>query len=168
MRIHNKYAFTLTELMISVSLIVAVIGISTSSWISLARSAARVKQSSIMHAELRSAFDRMSRDLIGSRSIDDAGPTYFKVTARRLGADTVVSYVFSDGELYQVDPTSRVIAENIASFAYVMYRDDGVTPTTTPADAWSVDIIVTAEKQLGNETIDDIYQARITLRNKSI
>lgn len=166
MRPDKHAGFTLVEMMISVSLVVLVIGISTSSWLALGRASSIVKQCSDMHAELRQAFDKMTKDIISARSIDAASTGWFKITANRAGVSQAVLFQLTGGKLYQIDATSRVIAENVTSFSYRMYKEDGVTETATPSEAFSIDIVVTAETRVNTQTFDDTFQSRIMLRNK--
>lgn len=167
MRAGNRHGFTLVEIMTSVALVGIVIGISTSAWLALARASSIAKQCSGMHAELRFGFDTMTKDLFSASTVSGTNPDWFTIVANRSGVPTTVAYALSAGVFYQVESAKpRALVNDVSSFAYTMYEKDGVTATTVPADAYSIDVVIKTESTVASQTFDDIFQSRIMLRNK--
>lgn len=166
MKTDNKSGFTLVELLISVSLLILVIGISMSSYLAIAKSSAIAKQFSTMHGDLRFSFDKMTKELVSSSGIWGGGEHWFRFVAERPAGPQQVYYVFSNNKLYQMDADLQVIADNVTDFEYTMYKEDGVTTTTTYTNAYSIDIYMKVEKQVTDELFDDVLQTRVMLRNK--
>lgn len=170
MKIENRDGFTLVEIMMSVALVAIVIGISTTSWLALARASSIAKQCSDMHADLRQAVDTMSKDIISASEVLDyhSGTiSYIRVQAQRSGGPANVYYIASAGRLYQFEGAARIMAENITGMQITLYKEDGETVTTTPSEAFSVDISLSAQRRVNTETFDDTFQTRVMLRNKT-
>lgn len=167
MKRNEQNGFTLTEVMISVALVGLVIGITTSSWIALARGAAISKQCSQMHAELRLGFDIMTKDLVGASSVHNLNTNRFGMNASTTNGVQVVHYVLSDRVFYRVDsPDPKALINDVSSFSYKLFEEDGETETLVAADAFSVDVTLRTQTSVSSQTFDDVYQSRIMLRNK--
>ena len=102
MKVSQRSGFTLVEIMMSVSLVVLVIGLTTSPWLALGRASSIIRLSSDTHGNLRYAFDRMSRDVVSASAVVDGEATWFRITANRSGTYETVFYVFDDGFVYRM------------------------------------------------------------------
>lgn len=166
----NK-GFTLVEVMISVALVVVIIGISTSSWLALARASAAATQCAEMHSELRHAYDIMIKDLTSASeviSFGTGGNPFVRVMAERPTGSESVYYIFSANRLYQVDTSTKILVEDVSDMQLKFYESDGVTETSIAADIYSIDIRVTATKNVAGEPFEDVFQSRVMLRNKGL
>ncbi len=167
MKRKKQNGFTLMEIMISVALLGLVIGLSLSSWVALARGAAISKQCSLMHAELRHGFDIMSKDLVGANGVHNLHSNWFGLNATSTSGVKVVYYVLADRVFYKVDSLKpQALISDVSSFEYTLYEDDGETETLAATNAFSIDVTVTTEKTVADQAFDDVFQARIMLRNK--
>lgn len=167
MKRKKQNGFTLTEVMISVALVGLVIGITTSSWIALARGAAISQKCSLMHAELRYGFDVLTKDLVGASSVHNLNTNWFGMNATTTGGLQVVYYVLAGDVFYKVDSGKpKALINDVSSFTYKLFEEDGETETLVAADAFSVDVTLRTETSVSSQTFDDVYQSRIMLRNK--
>lgn len=171
MKTKDCSGFTLVEVMISVALVVVIIGITTTSWLALAKASNAATQCAELHADMRRSFDIMLKDLKCASDLVDfgsSGTPFLRVMAERAGGPQNVYYIFSAERLYQVDTASRVLAEDIADMEYTLYEEDGITQTSIADDAYSVDIKITGAKTIGGEVFEDVVQSRVKFRNKGL
>ncbi len=177
MKTRNREGFSLVEMMIAVSLVGIVIGMSTSGFVALARSSSIAKQCSDMHADLRIVVEVMSKDLMSASEVlaygesagvlgGGGGVSYVRVMAQRGTNAVPVYYIYSANRVYKFETSAKILAEDVTGMNIVMYEDDGLTVTTTPADAFSIDITLTMQKSVGDMDFDDTFQSRVMLRNK--
>jgi prepilin-type N-terminal cleavage/methylation domain-containing protein len=162
--------FTLIELMIAVSLLALVIGMSTSAYIQLIMGAASATQCSEMHSTLRHTMDVMSRDLYATTNVLTRTATYLEISKVVAGGgvqSVVYSYDPTTEILYRKDATtSYALAEGITGMTCILYQQDGVSVTPTEGNAYSIDVLLTAQADVRGTTFDDLIQTRILFRNK--
>jgi hypothetical protein len=165
----NKEGMTIIELMISVALVVVIIGISTSSFLALARASSIAKSCADLHGDMRYVFDKISKDIVAATELVSSGSNYIRIRTDRSGVNTDVWYILSGNLLYVFDASvgqSEILLEDVVSFNHTLFEVDGVTATTSPADVFSIDLTLRAERRLHYDTYEDIFQSRIMMRNK--
>ena len=165
----TRRGFTLIELMIAVSLLILIVGMSSAAYIQLIMGASTATKCSEMHSTLRHAMDVMSRDIYAATNITTRTSTYLGITKVTTGGTRTIAYTYdaSTEILYRKTASGSVpLAEGITGMTCTMYQADGVSTTPVEASAYSIDVLLTAEADVRGQTFDDLLQMRILLRNK--
>ncbi len=164
----GKRGFTLVEILVALIILFAVAAALTTSFLHLHRASVMTSLYSQLHAEIRHAVDIISRDIACSSGIS-AFPATNDITliCERYTGPSFVRYYLSGTQLYRradSDP-AEAVGGSIDAIGFSLFKQDG-TATTSPAEAYFIEVYIKAGTGTGKHRAEDMLQIRTLMRNK--
>lgn len=162
-------AFTLVEIMVSMSILFTILAILMTSFLHLHRASAMTSLYSELHSDVRYSVDLITKDVMCASSVSAYPATNdITLTCEMPAGPALVRYYLQSRKLYRsVDGANeQVVGNNIQSAAFSLFTRGGAS-TVQPAQAVFVDSYIYVASGTGKNRAEDMLQARTLMRNKS-
>jgi prepilin-type N-terminal cleavage/methylation domain-containing protein len=172
--VHSKreQGFTLTEMMVAVTVGALSMVLIFSSFLAISTSLAASSHYREMHHEVRHAIDLLRRDLTRGSGVSNfsASNLLTVTTAAGVSTNTIsVAYTVASNQLFRTEGagTPVMLATGVVNVVFTLYDASGAG-TTSPSEAYSAGVKIGMRRQGVRTAYEDVLETRNRMRRKGL
>jgi len=170
--VHSKreQGFTLTEMMVAVTVSALAMVLIFSSFLAISTSLAASSHYREMHNEVRHAMDLLRRDITRGTEVSTASNLLTVTTSAGVSTNTIsVAYTVANNQLFRTEGagTPVTLATGVVNVVFTLYDVSGAG-TTSPAEAYSAGVKIGMRRQGVRTAYEDVLETRNRMRRKGL